>query len=80
MKLWLVLYAAGQVGGTWGPLPYDMNRCIEVREERRADLQKWIDTKTSDKGEAIPEKMLDNLKTWRFECERHNDRPGLGPS
>lgn len=32
-KLFLILYVAGKIGGTWGPLPYDAVEC-----ERRASL------------------------------------------
>lgn len=29
MKLWFVIYNMGLIGGTVGPLPYDMKECIE---------------------------------------------------
>jgi hypothetical protein len=29
MSLWMVIYAAGKIGGVIGPLPYDMVECRE---------------------------------------------------
>lgn len=29
MKLWLIIYNMGFIGGTIGPLPYDMKECLE---------------------------------------------------
>lgn len=75
MKLWLVLYAAGQVGGTWGPLPYDMDRCIEVRDERQAAIQLMVYTGVGENGSPIPAETIDKLKTWRLECEQRHARP-----
>ena len=37
MKLWLILYVTnGVVGGSWGPLPYDMTECLKRADEGRA--------------------------------------------
>lgn len=35
MKLWMVIYLAGKIGGVAGPLPYDLAEC----QSRIADMQ-----------------------------------------
>jgi hypothetical protein len=76
MNLWMILYTMHGVGGTWGPLPYDMAECERRAAERQADVQITLDTGVS-KGKAVPEVVLDELKHWRVACEWHDERPNL---
>lgn len=45
LKLFMVLVASGQIGGTWGPLPYDMDECLIRREEFQERLSVHEQTK-----------------------------------
>lgn len=45
MKLYLILYVANQIGGTWGPSPYDMAESQSRAIERNAELQTHDETK-----------------------------------
>lgn len=69
MKLFLILYTANGIGGTWGPLPYDFNECLN----RRADMQEEIKSKLSSlkAADAV------SVENWRFACEWHVTRPLL---
>lgn len=75
MKLWLVLYVGQQIGGTWGPLPYDMKECQARAADRQATIQKWIDTRVGDNGAVVTDDQAEFLKKWRMECQEHPTRP-----
>jgi len=77
MKLWLILYVGTQIGGTWGPLPYDMKECEIRAAERQASIDKMVATGLGEKGTKIPPDMLEKLKTWRVACEYRDTRPPL---
>ena len=70
MKLWLILYAGLQVGGTWGPLPYDRAECEKRAEEGNkliADAERFrkqVETSYTIKG-------------MSFVCEEREERPKL---
>jgi hypothetical protein len=46
MKLFLILYVSNSIGGTWGPLPYDMAECQSRAIEKNAELQTHEEMKT----------------------------------
>lgn len=64
MKLFMVIYIVGQIGGTVGPLPYGMEEC-----QRRA-AEMWLDGKPDVR---TPEGFTrDDVA---FKCEFHDQRP-----
>lgn len=78
MKLWLILYVGKEMGGSWGPLPYDLAECEVRAADRRASIEKMISSGIGESGNVIPPDMIEKLKTWSVACERHADRPALG--
>lgn len=69
MKLFMVLYIAGPIGGTIGPLPYGMVEC----QQRAADL---LAEGNSDAVtlHGFTQRYVD------FACEWHEDRPPNDPA
>lgn len=64
LELYMVIYMAGHVAGTIGPLPYDMEECKHRAEEL------WA------KGHAdrvTPDGFT--MKDVKFVCEKHTIRP-----
>lgn len=45
MKLFMILYVANGIGGTWGPLPYDMDECLARAVEGNAKVKSHEHTK-----------------------------------
>lgn len=45
MNLFMVLIVAGQVSGTWGPLPYDMGECLSRQVEMQEEFAQHDRTK-----------------------------------
>lgn len=41
IKLFIVLYVSGQVGGTWGPLPYGIEECEDRAEEANLKFEEY---------------------------------------
>ncbi len=79
MKLWLIIYAAGQICGFAGPLPYDMSECIVRRDAMRADQAAVLaDGIHRETGEPATEEQLAGLRSLSFECELREIRPELG--
>jgi hypothetical protein len=77
MKLWLILYTAQGIGGTWGPLPYDMAECQSRATERMTSVQTAITTGRGENGDTLPPAVIEDIKTWRLACEEHEERPKL---
>lgn len=79
MKLFLVIYAAGHIGGVAGPLPYGMAECEARRDEMRANqaafLADGINRKTGLPATAAE---IDKVRLLRFECEQHDTAPVMG--
>lgn len=71
MKLYIVIYMAGLIGGTVGPLPYDEAECRRRIDALTAQIDPTITT---------PEGF--SSKNVRFACEWHavrpNNQPGAG--
>lgn len=68
MKLYMIIYVAGLIGGTVGPLPYGMDEC-----ERRVGGMK----DGADRSVISPEGYTaDDI---HFVCEWHTVRPGNDP-
>jgi hypothetical protein len=77
MKFWLVLYVAGQVGGSWGPLPYDVAECIERKKPLEQEIAYIVEHGKNQVGEAVGEPHLSRFKQMRFECELRAERPEI---
>jgi len=60
--LWLIIVVNGTVSGVAGPVPYDMDRCLELADEGQKAF------------EAVPENRLG----FQFICEHRPDRLQLG--
>lgn len=79
MKLFLIIYSAGQIGGVAGPLPYDMKECEYRRDEFRSKQQELFDTKFSKAlNRPATEEEIEKTKDMKFECEYRETRPKLG--
>jgi hypothetical protein len=75
MKIWLILYVGNHIGGTIGPLPYDMNECYVRRDIQQSIFNKMIKTRIGENGITIPDNILEKIKSYHFECEEHSSRP-----
>lgn len=79
MKLYLIIYTAGQIGGFAAPLPYDMAECTARRDDLRTSqaevLADGIHRKT---GMPATLEDLEGLRGISFECEERNEKPVLG--
>ena len=64
MKLYMVIYLAGQIVGTVGPLPYDAKLCEQRAAEKMAEADHTVTT---------PEGFT--TKDVRLTCEWHAIRP-----
>jgi len=80
LKLWLILYVGIQIGGVWGPLPYEIDECktraatLATRVER---IQQNPEIIAKMKAEGLD---TDKLKQWRFECKHQDFRPFVNES
>jgi hypothetical protein len=76
MKLWLVIYAGAQIGGSAGPLPYGMEECQRHRDTLRASQQEVISTGFSKPlNRQITDEEMSKVKAMHFECEWRDTRP-----
>lgn len=69
MKLWLLLLITGNVGATWGPLPYDLAEC----RERAAEILDGIDAKL----EVTLDGRVIGRKDLRMYCVLASHRPKM---
>lgn len=65
IKLYLIIYMGGLIGGTVGPLPYDEAEC----KHRAADLAKAYNVARGLEGVSGDQ--------FAFKCEWHEQRPAL---
>jgi len=76
-KLFLIIVHLGAVGGTVGPLPYDMAECNRRAAEMTEQTAKaWSDPATAAKLRAADPRMAPDSMT--FECREVTDRPKNG--
>jgi hypothetical protein len=64
VKLWMVIYLAGQIVGTVGPLPYDEPECVRRVVDKMAGADHSV---TTPEGYTIHD--------VRLVCEWHDERP-----
>ncbi|QNH72159.1 hypothetical protein P11VFA_004 [Rhizobium phage P11VFA] len=80
MKLFMILYTMGQIGGTAGPLPYDINECKQRAAALQANVTQIVATgrSTNGKNEEVGAEDMEKFKTMRFSCEHRASKPELG--
>lgn len=79
MKLFLIIYAAGHIGGFAGPLPYDMGECVARRDEMREDQRQFLsDGISRETGKKATAEEINGVRALRFECEMRDTNPSLG--
>lgn len=66
MKLWLIVYVAGQIGMTVGPLPYGMDECLSRADDKLAEIHE------ESKGNTTKETVA---ATITIKCEWNELRP-----
>ena len=72
----MVLYSGANVGGTWGPLPYDMAECEVRAAEWQASIDQILATGIGENGVIIPSEMKSEILTWRMDAKlAMTDRP-----
>ncbi len=64
MKLFIVIYIAGLIGGTIGPLPYDFKECKRRAAEKMAEFDQKVITPEGYRASDV--KLI---------CEWHVNRP-----
>lgn len=67
-KLYIVIYLAGHIGGTVGPLPYGFEECDRRAAEQMA---------TADPSVVTPQGY--RASDVKLVCEWHETRPGNDP-
>lgn len=81
MKLFLIIYAGNIIGGSAGPLPYDMAECERRRDEFRTLQSEAVRSGFSkEQNRQLSDGELSRIKDMRFECEYRENRPRLGSS
>lgn len=78
MKLFLVLYAAGSLGGFQGPLPFGIEQCQAEARDFNSRVVVTIAMKEDGEGNPIPPEKLEKLKSLRAVCEYRAEMPKLG--
>ena len=77
MKVYLILLLFGEVGGTWGPIPNDMNWCVNHAAE-------FVDITNDNYGAGLEPMRYDGrdvpIDQFTMGCVELNDseRPELG--
>ena len=78
-SLFLIIYAAGHIGGVAGPLPYGMDGCVANRDEARSAQAKTLRTGWSSTfNRALTADEKAKIADMQFECEWRDYRPKLG--
>jgi hypothetical protein len=78
-KLFLIIYAGSQIGGSAGPLPYGMDECERRRDQFRTSQAEVLETGFSkEQNRKLTPEELEGIKAMRFECEYREIRPALG--
>lgn len=73
MKLWFVIYIGSQIGGSAGPLPYDMTECLRRAEAKNAEWQAQLATGKDLNGNPVS----DVARLMHFRCVEAPMRPAI---
>lgn len=76
MKLFLVIYAAGHIGGWIGPLPQDV--CSDAVADLRAKQVQVLASGIAVSGAPMLPDQMARLKTMTFACELRQEPPKMG--
>jgi hypothetical protein len=76
LKLWLVLYVGTSIGGTWGPLPYDMDKCEDNAKIMMASVAE-VRTNPAKIAKLKEEGRFQDFEKMFFKCERNSVRPKI---
>lgn len=71
MNIWMVIYVGTQIGGTVGPVPYDMKECVFKATLFNIENFRQIETGKDANGDQITPLQ----KIMRFKCEASDTRP-----
>ncbi len=74
MKLWMLIVIFGQVTGTVGPLPYDMDECWSRIDDMRLNMA----ADQSEGRTAIIDGRMATPDDITLTCARIDNRPELG--
>lgn len=74
MKLWIVIWMSGEIGGVAGPLPYDHAECMRRADEGNRQIQEQIATGKDVEGNPVQDKA----RTLRWQCVEQPTRPKIG--
>ena len=81
MKLFLIIYAAGNVAGSVGPLPYGLDECVAHRDAMRGNQSAIIESGGyRATGEKVSDADMAVLRSLSFECEYRSERPDIDPA
>lgn len=85
MKVFLVIYMMGKIGGTVGPLPSHttnsqhpesaMENCLAHALELNRQAHHVASTGIGEGGRKLTEEELRNISSLQFKCEYHVQRP-----
>lgn len=78
MKLWIIIYVAGQIGGSVGPVPYDVAECNSRAASYKQQIDKAIAEGKTPDGKPIPADQMSKLRLIHIACEYRDERPALG--
>lgn len=75
MKLFMVIYMAGKIGGTVGPLGVGMEECMLQTVYLNQQAQTALQTGLSIKGDVLTDDEKKRIASISFTCEYHMERP-----
>lgn len=77
MKIWFVIFVAGKIGGTVGPVPYDMAECQSRADAENRKLQVALADGTDMAGRPISTatKEYALATKMQFGCMEAEQRP-----
>lgn len=71
LKLYMVIYIGSQVGGSAGPLPYDMDECLIRQNAMQQNVEERLAAGTDIHGNPLPK----DIPHLVFKCEFRDSRP-----
>lgn len=75
MKLFLLIYMSGKLGGTIGPLPYGMDECMRNALALQQQAHTAAVTGKGARGNILTQKEIKRIGSMEFKCEYHDKRP-----
>lgn len=75
MKLFLVIYMMGKIGGTVGPLPNGLDACMGEALSLNQQAQAVMKSGITIKGDVLTPLEKERIASMSFSCEYHAIRP-----